>query len=399
MKQLFISFVIILSFYSNILIAQQFGIRVDKGTIESSEIREASGIAESRKNPGVLWTHNDSGDKSKIFAFDSLGTHLGSFLLAGVQNRDWEDIAIGPGNVEGVQYIYIGDIGDNSIRYNEKYIYRIEEPTVNIGQTPKDTVIYKVDRLVFQYPDGNRNAETLMIDPITLDIYVVSKEQNTKVYKATYPYTFYSSPTFNVDTLEEVTSLPFSTAVGGDISSDGKEILIKKTNIIYYWEREDGQTIEDVLKATPTVVPYIKEPQGEAVCWSADLSGYYTISEGSHPHLYYYPRMVTSISNQENKLFEFKLNQNYPNPFNPSTTIKYSIPSLRIPLSRGVRGVVVTLKVYDILGREIVTLVNKEQKPGNYEIQFDAKKKSNGLYFYTLKTNGFTQTKKMLLLR
>ncbi|VAX19112.1 hypothetical protein MNBD_IGNAVI01-2275, partial [hydrothermal vent metagenome] len=70
------------------------------GIIESNEINEASGIAASRKNPGLFWTHNDSGDNARLFAFDSLGRHRGEFLLAGIQNRDWEDIAIGPGPVE-----------------------------------------------------------------------------------------------------------------------------------------------------------------------------------------------------------------------------------------------------------------------------------------------------------
>ena len=91
---------------------------------------------------------------------------------------------------------------------------------------------------------------------------------------------------------------------------------------------------------------------------------------------------------------QFKLEQNYPNPFNPSTTIKYSIPSV------GTRHVSsVQLKVYDILGREVITLVNKQQKPGNYEIEFDASNLTSGLYFYRVTTSGFTQTKKMIFLK
>ncbi|NOX65882.1 MAG: T9SS type A sorting domain-containing protein [Chlorobi bacterium] len=91
----------------------------------------------------------------------------------------------------------------------------------------------------------------------------------------------------------------------------------------------------------------------------------------------------------------FRLEQNYPNPFNPSTIIKYSIPRsteyYSVPH--------VTLRVFDILGEEITTLVNKEQKSGNYEVEFNANKLASGLYFYRLTTNGFTKTMKMILLK
>ncbi|MDA3860088.1 MAG: T9SS type A sorting domain-containing protein [Melioribacteraceae bacterium] len=91
---------------------------------------------------------------------------------------------------------------------------------------------------------------------------------------------------------------------------------------------------------------------------------------------------------------EFVLNQNYPNPFNPSTTIKYSIPLIVNGKSQ-----LVTLKIYDILGREVATLVNKEQQPGNYEVVFNAKKLSSGTYFYRLSSSDFSKTIKIILLK
>lgn len=368
------------------------------GIIESNEINEASGIAASRKNPGIFWTHNDSGDKARIFAFDSLGRHRGEFLLAGIQNRDWEDIAIGPGPIEGEQYLYIADIGDNSVRYNSKYIYRIIEPLLSNDQAPVDTVIYNVERMVFQYPDGNRNAETIMIDPLTLDIYIVSKESTTKLYRTAYPYTFYSAPTLNVDTLEVLNSFTFTTVVGGDISSDGREILIKKYNIIYHWERVEGEPIEEALEKQLGFVPYTIEPQGEAVCWASDMSGYYTLSEGLHPHLYFYPRIYTSVKSKDNLPETFSLKQNYPNPFNPNTTIKYSITKFPF-LAEDESGGLVTIKVYDILGKEVATLVNKEQQPGNYEVIFNASDLPSGIYLYKIQVGEFSDVKKMLLMK
>ena len=103
---------------------------------------------------------------------------------------------------------------------------------------------------------------------------------------------------------------------------------------------------------------------------------------------------------------DYKLYQNYPNPFNPVTTIEYHIPEIThpsrfasSPLERGLRGVLVELKVYDILGREVATLVNKKQKSGSYKVQFNANNLSSGIYFYRLTAGDFSKTKKLILLK
>ncbi len=93
----------------------------------------------------------------------------------------------------------------------------------------------------------------------------------------------------------------------------------------------------------------------------------------------------------------FTLEQNYPNPFNPSTTIKYSIPSVGTEYHSVRQNV--TLRIYDILGREVTTLVNQKQKPGNYEVTWDASNVSSGVYFYKLSAGSYAETKKMILLR
>jgi hypothetical protein len=86
---------------------------------------------------------------------------------------------------------------------------------------------------------------------------------------------------------------------------------------------------------------------------------------------------------------KYELTQNYPNPFNPSTTIKYSIP----------KAVTVQLKVYDVLGNEVATLVDEYKPAGTYEVEFDASGLTSGIYFYQLKTEGFVETKKMILMK
>jgi hypothetical protein len=129
--------------------------------------------------------------------------------------------------------------------------------------------------------------------------------------------------------------------------------------------------------------------------------------KGSLPDLGAYEStqpIAVGIENEKNKIpREFTLQQNYPNPFNPSTTIKYSIQaslnpsSTRSPLDKG--GTLVKLKIYDILGREVVTLVNENKQPGEYEVKWYASNCPSGAYFYQLKAGEFIQTKKMLLIK
>jgi len=96
----------------------------------------------------------------------------------------------------------------------------------------------------------------------------------------------------------------------------------------------------------------------------------------------------------------FFLSQNYPNPFNPATTIQYSIPFIPSPWQgEGQRVRSVTLKVYDMLGREISTLINEQKLPGNYQIKFDGTSLPSGIYFYRLTSGSFSQTKKLVLLK
>ncbi|GEM_PF-2183543 len=118
-------------------------------------------------------------------------------------------------------------------------------------------------------------------------------------------------------------------------------------------------------------------------------------TEGLHlGDLNWYPdekaQWLTDVKQEDNKIVnEFRIYQNYPNPFNPSTNIKFSVP----------READVTLKVFNVLGEEVTTLVNKTMKPGTYNVQFNAKDLTSGIYFYTLTSDNFVQTKKMLLLK
>jgi len=107
------------------------------------------------------------------------------------------------------------------------------------------------------------------------------------------------------------------------------------------------------------------------------------------------PELYPSAVENESSIFHYSLSQNYPNPFNPSTTINYSIPIVETTR----RVVFTTLKIYDILGNEVATLVNEQKQAGNYEVEFDASNLTSGVYFYQLVSNEFVSTNKMVLLR
>ena len=105
----------------------KFGPPSVSGNLQQSKLKESSGLALSRKNPGVFFSHNDSGGKPRVFAFDAKGKGLGTFILDGATNVDWEDIAAAP-CPDGSPCLYVADVGDNNFQRREIAIYRFKEP-------------------------------------------------------------------------------------------------------------------------------------------------------------------------------------------------------------------------------------------------------------------------------
>lgn len=267
-----------------------FEIGERSGPINDSKINEASGLAASVTNRGMLWTHNDSGDKARIFLIDVNGNTRAIVELKGVSNRDWEDIAVGPGPVQGKSYVYIGEIGDNFARYEYKYVYRIEEPALEPKAMDLDTVITQVDSIKFKLPGGPRDTEALIVDPVTKDIYIFSKNENQeiRVYRLPYPQS-----TTSILTADQVLTLPILKVNGADISADGTELLIKNYVNVFYWKRQAGESLIEMLKHSPVSLPYVTEPQGEAIAFDREGRGYFTLSEENDhkkPYLMFYKR-------------------------------------------------------------------------------------------------------------
>ena len=231
------------------------------GTVPFGTIYEASGLAASRQNTGVLWTHNDSGAGPRAYAMGAQGNHLGVYNLTPASATDWEDMAVGPGPVAGTWYLYLGDIGDNSAVRQSIQVYRAAEPTVSATQSPVDVNLTGTETITLRYPDGARDAETLMVDPLTRDLYIVTKRESlSRVYRAAYPQS-----TTQTITMEYLGQLPWGGATGGDISPDGQEILVRRYFSASLWSRPAGGSIWDAFATTPCTVPLVSEPEGEAI--------------------------------------------------------------------------------------------------------------------------------------
>jgi hypothetical protein len=240
------------------------------GELENKEIDEASGLAFSRTHKGVMYTHNDSGGDPYVYILDTLGKDIGKIILSGVINRDWEDIAVGPGPDPNLHYIYVGEIGDNNAEHQHIKIFRFPEP-----KDLKKEIILKPEVLTLRYPDGPKDAETLMIDPISHDIFILSKRDSLNIlYRA--PQAAFGSKRFE---LEKISELPFTMSVAGDISFDGSQILVKNYFTVFYWQRNKNESIPEAMLRKPRILPYKPEPQGEAIAFHPSGKSYYTLSE------------------------------------------------------------------------------------------------------------------------
>jgi len=237
------------------------------------KLDEASGLVASIINPGKLWTLNDSGNDPEVFLINQQAKIETTYRLNKVENIDWEDIAIGAGPVENQNYLYVGDIGDNKAVRDCKLVYRFPEP-VATGQ--ESATITAFDTLILKLPDQRRDSETMIVDPLSKDLFIISKrEDSVTVYQAHFPFPH------DTIVMENKGRIPYKLIVAGSISPDGSEVLLKNYGKIYYWKRKSNESIPDVLKREPKRLTYEPEHQGEAICWARDGSAFYTLSESS----------------------------------------------------------------------------------------------------------------------
>lgn len=241
-------------------------------------INEISGIADSKLNPGYIWAEEDGGNLPQLYLISHSGKLNKAIFLKGAVNRDWEEMQLSAGK------IFIGDIGDNNRVYDEYYFYSFNEPPGSV-----DTIVI-IDKISFKYSDGPHDAEAFLVDPQTRDIIIITKRDNPSLlFKISYPYN-----TAGLNIATPAGSLPFSGVVAAALSPNGDEILIKTYLSIARFGRKQGESIAQSLQSASTMIAgYKVEPQGEAIGFSLDNKGFFTLSEkgfSSSVSLYYYPR-------------------------------------------------------------------------------------------------------------
>ena len=255
--------------------------------LKDPAIKESSGIVASRSNPGLYWTHNDSGDGPFLYAFDERGQRRGVWRVAGAQARDWESIAAGPGPDRSKHYLYIGDIGDNSGRREGITVYRVTEPIAAAAQAqttkkqPANTENAEVIRL--RYPNEKHNAEALLVHPRSGDLYIVTKEtlSNPHIYKASAPKN--ADPvTLKYLGVLSIPSLLGGIVTDGAISPDGTRVVI--CDYLRGYElvlAKSASDFDSIWKEPMTSITLGERKQGEAITYRLDGRALLVTSEGS----------------------------------------------------------------------------------------------------------------------
>ena len=255
------------------------------GKIKSAEIIESSGIAASRCQPDVFWTHNDSDDDAFVYALNAKGENLGVWRVSGAKNIDWEDIAEYK-NAAGECFLYIGDIGDNAHKHEENTIYRVREPQVsdaNKSLSKKNAPITETaETILFDYPDEKYDAETLLVHPQTGDIYILTKrrEKPSGVYKLAANYSL--DKTNTVKKIAEITvpAIPYGLLTGGDISPDGKRVVVCDYFDAYEIVLpENAKNFDEIWKQKTVTINLGEREVGEAVGYAADGNSIFATSE------------------------------------------------------------------------------------------------------------------------
>jgi hypothetical protein len=241
-------------------------------------ITESSGVSASAHSDHVILTHNDSGEGARVYAVDTrTGTTIGVLEVADARADDWEDMARGL-TADRRPALFLADIGDNLRRRPAVAVYEIVEAAVPIGD------VRPVARHELRYDDGSHDAETLLVDPASRDLLVVTKDPEglSGVYRA--------GP--DEGTLRRVAEIRFDTlarrrgpyakaATGGDVSPDGRRVVIRTPYEAFEWDVGDGGLVA-AFAGTPRRFDLPAVVQGEAIAYTRDGRSLVVTSEGSN---------------------------------------------------------------------------------------------------------------------
>ena len=232
-------------------------------------IDETSGMADSRSTENALWVLEDGGNPAELTLISYEGNIIERLPAKNTINRDWEDMTLVKDLSSGKNKIYLADIGDNNIQYDTYDIYRFDEPATN------DIEINNVEKIQFRYPDGPHDADAMLVDKMSNDIYIITKQDaKSGIYKIVYPQILTA-----INTAVFEGSLDYTGVTSAAISPDGFEIIVKTYTHLNYYSRKGNELLPIALKRKSQSIPYAMEAQGEAICWKKDGKGFFTLSE------------------------------------------------------------------------------------------------------------------------
>lgn len=257
--------------------------------IKDDAVQESSGVVASRCNEGAYWTHNDSGDDAFIYAFNLQGDKLGVWRVPGAKNDDWEDIAAFK-DPSGKCFLYVGDTGNNRHDKGELTIYRIPEPQIGPGDkdaSKKDIILTEPAQAIeVKDPDFKDDAETLMVHPVTGDIYLLTKnaKRESSIYKISPPFQIDKPNTMQLIGTISMPAVPKGLLTGGDISPDGTRVVVCDYYGAYELVLPGGtKNFDEIWKQSPLVVELGERKTGESIGYSADGKFLVATSEGKNP--------------------------------------------------------------------------------------------------------------------
>jgi hypothetical protein len=265
------------------------------GHVQDTSLNELSDFVASTDNPGVFWTEEDSSNPNKVYAVTGTGQIVGEFTIQGTRDIDWEDLALD--RRAGTDLLYVGDIGDNkgtrdgsnTTNKSRVRLYRFPEPAVSATGPKVTGTITGFDTYVYRYADPSgtfiapRNSESLMVDPITHDVYVVEKTKQTVAGKKQNWIFRFDQPLQNGAT-NVARKVAFTTTaktyVSADISPSG-DIALKAGTVAYIWPRTDP-TVEGTFNAHPAAPCQAAGLiASEAIGWAPD--GLWTVPDNTVP--------------------------------------------------------------------------------------------------------------------
>ncbi len=246
----------------------------DMVELQCAQLTESSGVAVSTRNPQIIWTHNDSGDIARLFAFTRDGQWRAEVRLKGAKAVDWEDMC--SFRRDGKSYLAIGDVGDNSHKRDSIAIYIIEEPELNTdGKKVEGLMLTDFQRIDIRYADGAVNCESLAYDPLH-DQFLLATKELLRCRLFTLPAKFEQRSEPVIAQSQQAVGLPLTT--GADISADGTQLVITTYGPASLFERRADNSWE-VNASKIKLLPLPARKQGESVCFTEDNAGLLLTSE------------------------------------------------------------------------------------------------------------------------